>query len=86
MLPSTKKKTYNVQKEQRKNDKKEKEKEKEKKEEKKTKKTQVRSNKVKHQLNPHCSKCPHKPPQSLTPKDQKKLQSGKNYSKLYKIT
>ena len=84
MLPSTKKKTYNVQKEQKKNDKKEEEKRK--KEEKKTKKTQVRSNKVKHQLNPHCSKCPHRPPQSLTPKDQKKLQSGKNYSKLYKIT
>ena len=83
MLPSTKKKTYNVQKEQKKNDKK---KEEEKKEEKKNKKTQVRSNKVKPQLNPHCSKCPHKPPQSLTLKDEKKYQRGKNYNKLYKIT
>ena len=77
MLSSTKKKTYNVQKEQKKDDKKE---------EKKTKKTQFRSNKVKTQLNPHCSECPHKPPQSLTPKDERKYQRGKNYSKLYKIT
>ena len=84
MLPSTKKKSYNVQKEQKKDDKKEKEKRK--KEETKNKKTQVRSNKVKPQLNPHCSKCPHNPPQSLTPKDEKKYQRGKNYNKLYKIT
>ena len=84
MLSSTKKKTYNVQKEQKKEDKKEEEKRK--KEEKKTKKTQVRSNKIKSQLNPHSSKCPHRPPQSLTPKDERKYQKEKNYSKLYKIT
>ena len=77
MLPSTKKKTYNVQKEQKKD---------EKREEKKNKKTQVRSTKVKPQLNPYCSKCPHKPPQSLTAKDERKYQKEKNYKKLYKIT
>ena len=57
-------------------------------EEKKEKKnkTQVRCTKVKPQLNPHCSKCPHKPPQSVTPKDEKKFQKEKNYTKLYKIT
>ena len=77
---STKKKTYNVQKEQKKDEKKDK-----KKEEKK-KKTQVRTTKVAPQLNPYCSKCPHKPPQSLTPKDERKYQKEKNYKKLYKIT
>ena len=52
----------------------------------KKKKTQVRSNKVGSQLNPQCSKCPHKPPQSLTPKDSRKTQTQKSYKKLYKIT
>ena len=69
------KKTYDV-----------KEKNEEKKDEKKEKKKQVRCTKVKPQLNPHCSKCPHRPPQSLTPKDEKKFQKEKNYKKLYKIT
>ena len=45
-----------------------------------------KSNKVGHQLNPQCSSCPHKPQQSLTPKDSRKLQKQSNYSKLYKIT
>ena len=45
-----------------------------------------KSNKVGSQLNPHCSKCPHRPQQSLTPKDSRKLQKQSNYSKLYKIT
>ena len=57
-----------------------------KKDEKKNKKIQVRSTKVTPQLNPKCSKCPHKPPQSLTPKDERKYQKEKNYKKLYKIT
>ena len=57
-----------------------------KKEKEKKKKTQVRTTKVKPQLNPYCSKCPHKPPQSLTPKDERKFQKEKNYNKLYKIT
>ena len=69
------KKTYDV-----------KEKNEEKKDEKKEKKKQVRCTKVKPQLNPHCSKCPHRPRQSLTPKDEKKFQKEKNYKKLYKIT
>ena len=56
------------------------------KEKEKKKKTQVRSNKVGSQLNPKCSKCPHKPPQSLTPKDSRKLQKQENCKKLYKIT
>ena len=75
---STKTETYDVKK---KNDEQKKEKEKEKK-----KKTQVRCTKIKPQLNPRCSKCPHKPPQSLTPKDERKFQKEKNYTKLYKIT
>ena len=57
---STKSETYNVEK-------KEKDQKKKKKE-----KTQVGTTKVKPQLNPYCSKCPHKPPQSLTPKDERK--------------
>ena len=63
-----------------------KEREEEKKEEKKDKKKIKKSNKVGSQLNPHCSKCPHRPQQSLTPKDSRKLQKQSNYSKLYKIT
>ena len=53
---------------------------------KKKNKMQVRCTKVKPQLNPHCSKCPYKPPQSLTPKGERKFQKEKNYTKLYKIT
>ena len=53
---------------------------------KKKKRTQVQSTKVKSQLNPYCSECPHKSPQSLTPKDERKYQKEKNYKKLYKIT
>ena len=64
---------------------KEKDKEKEKEKEKEKKKIK-KSNKVGSQLNPHCSKCPHNPQQSLTPKDSRKLQKQSNYSKLYKIT
>ena len=67
---STKKKTYNVKK----------------KKEKDEKKIQVRTIKVKPQLNPYCSQCPHKPPQSLSPKDERKYQKERNYKKLYKIT
>ena len=52
----------------------------------KNKKTQVCSTKVKPQLNPYCSECPHNPPKSLTPKDERKYQKEKNYKKLYKIT
>ena len=69
---SIKSKTYNVEKKE--------------KDEQKKNKTQVRTTKVKPQLNPYCSKCPHKPPQSLTPKDERKFQKEKNYTKLYKIT
>ena len=58
----------------------------EKKEDKKDKNKKKKSNKVGSQLNPHCSKCPHRPQQSLTPKDSRKLQKQSNYSKLYKIT
>ena len=75
---STKSKTYDVKKEKEKDEKKEKQKE-------KKNKTQVRWTKIKPQLNPHCSKWPHKPPQSLSPKDEKKYQKQKSYSKLYKI-
>ena len=50
--------------------------------EKKKKKT----NKIAPQLNPYCSECPHRPPQSLTPKDERKYQKQKNYKKLYKFT
>ena len=89
---STKTKTYDVKKktdEQKKDkdkEKKDKDKEKKDKDKEKKSKTQVRSTKVKPQLNPHCSKCPHRPPQSLTPKDERKYQRQKNYTKLYKIT
>ena len=69
---SIKSKTYNVEKKE--------------KDEQKKNKTQVWTTKVKPQLNPYCSKCPHKPPQSLTPKDERKFQKEKNYTKLYKIT
>ena len=74
---STKPKTNDIKKEKEKDEKKEKE---------KKNKAQVHSTKVKPQLNPHCSKCPHRPPQSLSPKDERKYQKQKNYSKLYKIT
>ena len=35
----------------------------------------------------YCSKCPHKPPQSLTPENEKRhqKQDEKSYNKLYKI-
>ena len=82
MPPKLPPKTYKVQEKAKA---KEKEKTKPKEKEKKNK-TQLRSNKVGSQLNPHCSKCPHKPPQSLTPKDSRKLQKQENYKKLYKIT
>ena len=72
------KKIYDVKKKSEKNEKK--------KDEKKEKKKQVQCTKVKPQLNPHCSKCSHRPSQSLTPKDEKKFQQEKNYKKLYKIT
>ena len=71
-MSSTKKKVYNVQKEEKKDKKKEENK----------KKTRICTTKVKPQLNPYCSKCPHKPPQSLTPKDERKYQKEKNYKKL----
>ena len=71
----TKTKTYNLQNAKEKDEKKE-----------KKNKTQVQTTKIKHQLNPYCNNCPHKPPQSLTPKDERKYQKEKNYTKLYKIT
>ena len=58
---------------------KKKKKERKKEEEKKT-------NKVASQLNPYCSECPHRPQQSLTPKDERKYQKEKNYKKLYNLT
>ena len=45
-----------------------------------------KTNKVATQLNPYCSKCPHRPAESLTPKDERKYQKQKNYKKLYKLT
>ena len=35
----------------------------------------------------YCSECPHRPPQSLTPKNEKKheKQDVKSYNKLYKM-
>ena len=86
-MPFFKKKTEEEEKDKEK-DKKEKEKKEEKKEkkEKKEKEKKIQSNKVKPQLNPYCTKCPHYPPQSLTPKDNRKYQKEKNYKKLYKVT
>lgn len=69
----SKKKTYDVKK---KSEKKEKE----------EKKKTVQCTKVKLGVNPYCSKCPHRPPQSLTPKNENKYQKEKGYNKLYKIT
>ena len=66
----SKKKTYKVQK----------------KSEKEEKKKTVQCTKVKLGVNPYCSKCPHRPPQSLTPKNENKYQKEKGYNKLYKIT
>ena len=48
-------------------------------------KKKKKSNKVSSQLNPYCSKCPHRPSQSLTPEDPRRYQKEKNYKKLYKI-
>ena len=75
----TKKKTEKTESE---NKKKESKKEEEKKKKEKKKKT----NKVASQLNPYCSECPHRPQQSLTPKDERKYQKEKNYKKLYNLT
>ena len=66
----SKKKTYKVQK----------------KSEKEEKKKTVQCTKVKLGVNPYCSKCPHRPPQSLAPKNENKYQKKKSYNKLYKIT
>ena len=54
--------------------------------EEKGKKKKIKSNKVDVKSNQYCSNCPHRPQQSLTPKDSRKLQKQSNYSKLYKIT
>ena len=59
---------------------------KKKKEEKKKKEKKKKTNKVASQLNPYCSECPHRPQQSLTPKDERKYQKEKNYKKLYNLT
>ena len=64
----------------------EKEEKKEEKKEKKENKKTVWATKVKPQLNPYCTKCPHRPPQSLTPKGKMKYQKEKNYNQLYKLT
>ena len=45
-----------------------------------------KTNKIASQLNPYCSECPHRPKQSLTPKDERKYQKEKNYKKLYNLT
>ena len=60
--------------------------EKEKKERKKEEEKKKKTNKVASQLNSYCSKCPHRPQQSLTPKDERKYQKEKNYKKLYNLT
>ena len=56
---------------------------------KKTEKTETEKekekNKIAPQLNPYCSECPHRPAESLTPKDERKYQKQKNYKKLYKL-
>ena len=57
-----------------------------KKEEKKKKEKKKKTTKVASQLNPYCSECPHRPQQSLTPKDERKYQKEKNYKKLYNLT
>ena len=58
----------------------------EKKESKKEEEKKKKTNKVASQLNPYCSECPHRPQQSLTPKDERKYQKEKNYKKLYNLT
>ena len=57
-----------------------------KKKKKRNKKKRKKTNKVASQLNPYCSECPHRPQQSLTPKDERKYQKEKNYKKLYNLT
>ena len=54
-------------------------------EERKKKEKKKKTNKVATQLNPYCSKCPHRPAESLTAKDERKDQKQKNYKKLYKL-
>ena len=61
-------------------------KKKKKKRKKKKQEKKVCYTKIKPMLNPHCSKCPHRPPQSLTPQNPSKYQKKKNYDKLYKMT
>ena len=60
-------------------------KEKKKKEKKKKEKEKKKKEKEKKYV---CEKCPHRPPQSLTPPQSKtiKKQTQKNYNKLLKIT
>ena len=53
--------------------------------EKTEKEEKEKNNKIKPQLNPYCSKCPHRPPQSLTPEDPRRYQKEKGYKKLYKL-
>ena len=53
--------------------------------EKTEKEEKEKNNKIKPQLNPYCSKCPHRPPQSLTPEDPRRYQKEKSYKKLYKL-
>ena len=36
-------------------------------------------------LNPFCSECPHRPPQSLSPQNATKYQTERSYTKLYKL-
>ena len=52
----------------------------------KEKKKKKKTNKIALQLNPYCSECPHRPAESLTPKDERKYQKQNNYKKLYKLT
>ena len=53
--------------------------------EKTEKEEKEKNNKIKPQLNPYCSKCPHRPPQSLTPEDPRRYQKEKSYKKLCKL-
>ena len=44
-----------------------------------------KSNQESETTNKYCSNCPHRPPQSLTPKDARKYQKERSYDKLYNL-
>ena len=70
-------------KEQKEREKKEEQIQKELEKEKKEKKKKQSS--VGSALNPFCSECPHRPPQSLSPQNATKYQKERSYTKLYKL-